>query len=500
MNGTSTALRTGAGRRTLVWILVSALLLRAAVALGAYWIAGGTEVFHNPDTAEYVLPAKSLLSDGSYSSGGVPEIVRTPGYSLLLIPGILLGNLELVTIVFQVLLSVFTVFLVYRIGLVMWDNSAVALTAAALYAVEPLSVTYASFLFTEAFFTALLTAALLFLVKNLTSGSRSDAAVCGALFAASAYVRPISMFLPFAIAGGLILLAAVKGQLSRRSVIHAATVLAVFVILVVPWQIRNRVQTGYSGFSAISDHNLHFSVQAAIMARETGVPFLDYQYGMGFTDPDIYFGLHPGQRCRTQAQIAQWRRWEGLKTILDHPRTYGLLALHAAYWAIRDTAATGYLTLFNIRSTSKQGWWASVVLKGLCAVLLLGYYFFAGLAVVHRGLFKDPRIACLVGVCAYFIPAAAATCIGFARFRLPVMPILCVFAAYGVLVFWERTRIGLPESPLPSRSRRGRPPCLPGRPSRVLRGTPTAWECLASGLCPVLGPNVRSGTDFRGLL
>ncbi len=442
MNGCFTTVRTCNGDKTLVWILAFALLVRAAVALVAYAIAGDTEVFHNPDTVEYLLPAKSLLSAGSYSVGGVPEIVRTPGYFILLIPGILLGKLELVTILLQVLLSVFTVLLVYRIAFVMWDNHRVAITAAALYTVEPLSITYASFLFTEAFFTALLTAALLFLMKNLTSGKSSDAVVSGGFFAAAAYVRPISMFLPFAIAGGLILLAALKGQLSRRSVIHAVTVVAVFVMLVVPWQIRNRVQTGYFGFSAISDHNLHFSVQAAILAHEAGLPFEDVQYGMGFADQDLYFSLHPEQRGWSQAQIAQWRRWEGIKAITQHPRTYALLALDAAYWAIRDTAATLYLLLFNIQSTSKWGRRVSVILKGLCALLLVGYYVFSGLAVVHRGVLKDPRVACLVGVCAYFILAAAATCIGFARFRLPVMPIFCVLAAYGIRVFSERTRIG----------------------------------------------------------
>ena len=425
-------------RIALLWILALALSLRLIVPLIAYEISGDTSVFHNPDTVEYVLPAKSLLSTGSYSVGGVPEILRTPGYSILLIPGIILGRLTLVTILLQAALSVFTIYLVYRIGLLMWESPRVAVLAAALYAVEPLSITYASFLFTETFFTTLLTAAIFFLMRNLTFRKWPDLILSGALFAAATYVRPISMFLPFLITGGLIIWAALKEQWSRRFLIQAVTLSAVFVMLVVPWQVRNYVETGFFGFSDISDNNLHFSTQAAILSYENGVPFLDQQYSMGFTDPDLYFSLHPEQREWSQAQIVQWRRRQGIESILQHPRTYLLLALEAAVWAIRDTAATGYLTLFNVQMDSGWGWRASVGLKALLATLLLGYYFFAGTAVVLRGLFKDARITCLTGICAYFILAAAATCIGFARFRLPIMPILCALAAYGIATFLQR--------------------------------------------------------------
>ncbi|MDQ7783372.1 MAG: glycosyltransferase family 39 protein [Desulfomonilaceae bacterium] len=425
---------------TLVWILAAAFAIRAAIPLIAYGIAGDVAVFHNPDTMEYVLPAKSLLNGGSYAVDGVPEIVRTPGYSLLLVPGILLGHLELVTILLQVTAGVFTVFLVYKLGMVLWQDARVAVTAAALYAVEPLAITYASFLFTETFFTTFLTAGGLFLVRNLTTGRTRDAAIAGGLLAAAAYVRPIAMFLPFPIACAMILFDPRGKRLSRRSLAQPIAFLAVFVILVVPWQVRNYVHTGYFGFSAISDHNLHFSTQAAILAHETGVPFLTVQERMGFTDPDVYFGLHPEQREWSQAEIAQWRKREGINAILQYPRTYVLLALEAAVWAIRDTAASGYITLFAVDPSSSWGSIASMTLKGACAVLLLGYYFFAGVAVVYRGIFRDARIACMVVVCAYFILTAAATGIGFARFRLPIMPILCALAAYGIPVAMERMR------------------------------------------------------------
>ena len=75
------------------YILGVALLVRSSVPLVAYFYTRDITIFHAPDTASYVEPARQLIAHGRFSAGdGTPEIIRTPGYPMLLIFGLLLGS------------------------------------------------------------------------------------------------------------------------------------------------------------------------------------------------------------------------------------------------------------------------------------------------------------------------------------------------------------------------------------------------------------------------
>src|SRR5216683_374866 len=68
-------------------ILLFAVLVRLTVAISALKVSGDFSIFHDPDTAGYLAPAKALLA-GEFATSGAPEITRTPGYPLLLAVGV----------------------------------------------------------------------------------------------------------------------------------------------------------------------------------------------------------------------------------------------------------------------------------------------------------------------------------------------------------------------------------------------------------------------------
>jgi Dolichyl-phosphate-mannose-protein mannosyltransferase len=84
----------------------------------------------------------------------VPEILRTPGYPLLLIPGLLLDRLELVTISLQIMLTCLTMYMVYRIAQLLFECENAAIVAAALFAIEPVSILCTSKVVTDTLFCA----------------------------------------------------------------------------------------------------------------------------------------------------------------------------------------------------------------------------------------------------------------------------------------------------------------------------------------------------------
>ena len=153
------------------YIILLALALRVAFPVLILGLSQDINVFYDNDTIEYIEPARGLITSGQFATKGVPEIERTPGYPLLLIPGIILGHIELVTIALQIVLSCFSVFIIYKIGILLFDTHEIAVLCAALLAVEPLSIMYAGRLYSETLYATVLLIFLYFLIRYLKSGA-----------------------------------------------------------------------------------------------------------------------------------------------------------------------------------------------------------------------------------------------------------------------------------------------------------------------------------------
>jgi hypothetical protein len=136
------------------WVLGLALLLRTLFPILGYFYTRDATIVYTPDTVSYIVPARELIAHHRFFSNGAPEIIRTPGYPLLLTAGLLLGRLESVTIALQILLSCFTVYMVYQTACILFEGEWIALIATTLYAIEPFSILFTSLLAPETLFTA----------------------------------------------------------------------------------------------------------------------------------------------------------------------------------------------------------------------------------------------------------------------------------------------------------------------------------------------------------
>jgi 4-amino-4-deoxy-L-arabinose transferase-like glycosyltransferase len=130
----------------------------------------------------------------------------------------------------------------------LFANSRVALTAAALYALEPLSVMYSSILLSETLFATMVVWALVLLVDAVGRDRRGTLVAGTALLAASAYVRPVSYFLPLPLLGLIGGYAAVTRR--PRLLVAAGVAACVAIIVIGPWLVRNRA-LGFRGMSAL---------------------------------------------------------------------------------------------------------------------------------------------------------------------------------------------------------------------------------------------------------
>jgi hypothetical protein len=313
-----------------------------------------------------------------------------------------------------------------------------------LYALEPLSILYTSLILTETLFASLVAAFLFCLADYFNHRQALGTLVLAALaLSASVYVRPVSYYLPILVS--LVLLPALLFRFKKmKYVLHVAVFLAISFGLVGAWQVRNRIQTGYRGFSAISDLNLYLYQGASAKARAQGLPFSDVQQQLRS------FEGHPEHNSWTDAQKSVFMRREGVKMILEHPLAYVRVHLGGMARILFDPGSVDFLKVFH-SYPRLGGTLADIADRGLLPVVLglvrgnplvfwsqlalfavLAAYYVLALLGLCRASPADVwnRIA-LVALIAYFVAVSGGPH-GYSRFRHPAMPFLCVLAGYGL--------------------------------------------------------------------
>ena len=327
----------------LLAIVATAGLIRLAVVLLGWFAVPAQQAFIEPDTSSYRAAAADLLEHGTFSIHGTAEIVRTPGYPLVLAGAASTGSPVALTLAFQIILSCATVALVYQIAWQVFDSRLAARCAGWLAAFEPLGILYTSKLLTETTYTFLLTAAVAMLVRYLAKPAAGRIALATALLVASALVRPISYYL-LPVVGLALAIWMWRQQFSRgRFAAHAAVFLVLWIVPVAAWHVRNFRVAEYPGFSAIGDHNLFFCQAASVHAAVTRQSSRAVREQWGLEDFQKYLERFPEQAGQPRGRQYRNMRDEALRIIAEEPTTYLSIHTDGMLRTLADPAVTDWV-------------------------------------------------------------------------------------------------------------------------------------------------------------
>src|SRR6266436_950795 len=138
------------------WDMANSAILLVAFLLRAAWHLHFGTADATPDTAVYIETGSALFATGKMSS-----FLYMPLYPVAIH---LLGVSGIVWL--QIVLSTWTVHLVYQVALAIWHDRNAALAAAAACAIHPVLVYYANAPLTETSFSFLVMLGLLLLYRN----------------------------------------------------------------------------------------------------------------------------------------------------------------------------------------------------------------------------------------------------------------------------------------------------------------------------------------------
>ncbi len=421
--------------RALGLILVAGL----AVRLGL-WLWFAPLAPHIVDEQEYNRLAHNLLAHGEFAyEPGRPTSLRPPLYPLLVagvyaVAGV--DNFQAVRLV-QVLLSLATVWLVYRLGREAFSER-VGLWAATLIAFYPTLLGMNNLILTETLFTLLLTAACYAVVRYYRQEKVGYLALAGLLLGLAALTRSIVWLSPPLLAGYVLLTA--RCSLARRALGAGVMVLA-FAATVAPWSVRNTLLQGtFVTIDTMGGRNF-------LMGNYAYTPLYRSWDAISLEEDKAWYhevmDRYPQELRTTQGKIDKLALKEGLAYVREHP---GQTALRDVikffdFWGLERELIAGLPRGYFGHVPSPAALVLGVViLVSYPAALFLGIF-----GVLFRPA-ADRRLHWLLLAVIAFVCALHTLVFGHSRYHLPLVPLLLLYAAAVCVDWgsvWQQRRTGL---------------------------------------------------------
>jgi 4-amino-4-deoxy-L-arabinose transferase-like glycosyltransferase len=438
--------------RTVLLITIVALLLRGAMLLVA---SPHPEHMEHQDAGSYLTPAVNLLAGHGFSQRQeppfVPDAYRTPVYPLFIaaLYG-LFGQHPLVIAGAQVIISALTAGLTYLLGTRLMPEQE-ARTGGLLLALSLGPIVYALYALTETLFTLLLLGIAWALVVYRGTAQRRWLVGGGILAGLAALCRPIAM--PYLLVIAPLAGCARQGRW-RQGILAVLVLLLIAGLVVAPWIVRNYRLVGSPTLSTIASYNLLFYNAISLEADLRGIG--QEQMRAEMTERVEEELARRGNVNDEALRAELYGEW-GCQIILTHPWHYLYVHLKNDLNSLLPSI-TEFLELLGVTRGGKgtisvlnrYGLWAAVryyfgdqmwlpwLLSPLIGLLGLTYLgTLTGLVTLTRR--RDWfALALLALPIAYFLLVPGAP--SHPRFRVPVMPYICLLAGAGLIAVWRWVR------------------------------------------------------------
>jgi len=417
-----------ASNRTFWSVVAFALALRAALLLG---IGPNVKYALTADSPSYIQTAQNLRTHASFSrTGDVPELYRTPGYPVFLMPFLAgTSGLHYRAVQWaQALLNSLSAGLVYLAALYFWKRPKAALAAGVGLALDFVNAIHCSFMLTDILFVFLLAVVLLFLVRH-------SYVLAGLATALAAFVRPIGLYYP----GFLVILLA-GYAMSGKSPISRRQVLLFLIASTLPlalWMGRNHHLAGRWTFSTLQDANL-YTVRAALVEMEKS--HVSYEAALSKVQTSYAESADEQLPSQWSARylITNWQAYTKLMA-KDMVKFLTGNSMKVSAWAVLkdDHYDPSVIPVHSVDSPVTQAQ-DLISRHPLLGVGLVSYLLFLGLIYILAvlGMWVSVKQkgwgeTLLIFSSIFYFVAVTLGADAQARYRLPIMPALLLFAGGG---------------------------------------------------------------------
>ncbi|HEY4309109.1 MAG TPA: glycosyltransferase family 39 protein [Pirellulales bacterium] len=369
-----------------------------------------------------------------------PDVYRPPGYPVIIaIVYGLVGEIPQAVIVLQIVFSVATIPLTFLAGRLVSDVRT-GLWAALLLAIDPLSITYANLLLTEAFSALAVTSIFLLLACYWRDQGLMQLWLGALLMSAAIIVHPVMLLAP---ALFLVLPICAKSLRTRRALFMSLSACLIAWTPASLWILRNARVADYPDISCVTAVNVLKYKAAGVRAELRGT---SREVERDRLVEELERSAAPGA---SRGDI--WQSWKGKgwEVIRNHPIIYAKLHLHGMLIELfgpgRDGLARFLYGSDNVldesgdvsdelihRAVTAQ---STMALDGVrWGALTIQILVFALQAMGTVLLVVRRRFGALAALWlpAIYVLALSGGPESFCRFRVSYMPLLCIVASFGI--------------------------------------------------------------------
>jgi 4-amino-4-deoxy-L-arabinose transferase-like glycosyltransferase len=425
-------------RGSLLLILVLGLLIRVVFL----YTTQDTPLMIVDEQHYHALALNLLHGNGLAWEPGKLTSVRPPLYPALMALVWTISGTESVLLIriVQILFALANVYLLYRLGLLLFDHR-VALLAALALCLYPSMLAFNVFILTEVLFTFLLTLMVFGVVMLLRTGRGWVAWGTGVVLGLAALARSVLWPLPAILCPFVFFVA--SG--SRRQRFWMALLLFIgYALVVVPWAVRN---TRLQGVLTVVDTMGSITLR---MGNYEHTPLNRAWDPVTLQGENSVFQAllqeHPEASSWTDGQKATWALKKALTYMVAHP---GLTLKRsviklANFWGLERTVIAGW----------QQGLYRPPRWFAALGTLIIPLFYVGIILLACAGVFLSPpgdrRMHVLLLLPVAFVAGMHMLAFGHERYHLPLMPFLLLYAAAAVVQrSWNEIRENLSRAAAP---------------------------------------------------
>lgn len=442
------------------YLIILIILSVSVRLLGLLWviIVLGPGVLVYGDAIGYINLASSLINGNGFSmeqNGTVVlETFRTPALPLLLAPFMLITNgiiiyASVLSIVAGIALPLLTYIIARRVG----GGEPAALISAMLVAFEPHLVMFSWLPLTEIPFILFFLGGIALILGNFADRRYLQLFLSGALLGFGVLLRP--GFWPIFIVLILVVMLWFLILHNKKALISIACIIFGIVVILTPWFMRTHAVTGVWSLSGAGWRNVYTDYLASVRAIDNKTSFSQEKELLKTVDATKLglsrVDLNNPANSATLRNYALTELWEHKTTVLIL-EPYLLLSFftHDGYYYafkrygfVQGVGGESHSVSFALLSRGTEGVESVFVeLKRQYFIPLLGRIFTVSIvlsAVWGMWLVRRKPLTWLFALL-IVLAALTATAIGLgveSRLRLPIEPLLFIFAAIPLARFYS---------------------------------------------------------------
>ncbi|KND49438.1 MAG: Conserved membrane protein [Parcubacteria bacterium C7867-003] len=378
------------------------------------------------DSFEYKVLADNIISDHFFTLDlKNPEYFRTPGYPFFIaFFKLISGSYFFVTLI-QILLTLLTGYLIYLLARGV-TTERWAVLSAVLFLLEPSVILHSMVLLSDVLYVFLivLSTYILFNKKETTFNYFCAGLVVGV----SCIVRPISVFLPILVCLFIIYKSFGNSKMFYR---FLPVFILGFLIVILPWMVRNKIQSGYFTLSSISSYNLFYYNASMFLSSKIGI-------GEEATRSRI--------ASENNLQNLDWRMPENSKS-LDRASLEILSSnlFEYSYFHLYKTTSFFFGSSLKVVNHvwyvffDKPDEVSSV--KNFVFTLERLLWLFFWIVLLFSLLKKEIRVLSVFCITMVLYFAILTGPVAYARYRLPALPYLFIVLPVGLTAFWFHAKL-----------------------------------------------------------